>query len=85
MTDQVDCQLCHKPVRSGAARARRIGSQCWRKLRPDQRAAITQLTRRGRPLGPDQTRAALNRPAPAGDGQMPFPAETSASQEQTHA
>jgi hypothetical protein len=34
------CALCHKPLRSAAARARRIGSRCWRKLTPAQRGAI---------------------------------------------
>jgi len=58
------CALCHKPVRSAAARARRIGSRCWRKLRPDQRAAI-----RADPL---RIRAILTRPAPAIDGQLPL-------------
>ncbi|MGW5736973.1 MULTISPECIES: hypothetical protein [Streptomyces] len=68
--DEVDCQLCHKPVRSAAARARRIGSRCWRKLRPDQRTAITALTRRARPLGPREVRVALGRPAPAAPDQL---------------
>jgi hypothetical protein len=68
--DEVECQLCHKPVRSTVARARRIGSRCWRKLRPDQRAAITALTRRGQPFGPAEARAALNRPAPATHDQL---------------
>ncbi|WP_406365218.1 hypothetical protein [Streptomyces sp. NBC_00645] len=70
MTGEVECQLCHKPVRSGVARTRRVGSRCWRKLRPDQRATITALTRRGRSLGPHQIRAALNRPAPAAPDQL---------------
>ncbi|GGX99104.1 hypothetical protein [Streptomyces fructofermentans] len=68
----VECTQCRKPVRSALARARRVGSQCWRKLRPDQRAAITELTRRGWSLGPREARAALDRPAPAGTGQLPI-------------
>ncbi|MGW6210979.1 hypothetical protein [Streptomyces sp. NPDC055109] len=70
MSSEIECQLCHQPVRSAAARARRVGSSCWRKLRPDQRAAITQLTRRGWSLGPHEARAALNRPAPAAPDQL---------------
>ncbi|MEU9134631.1 hypothetical protein AB0D33_01450 [Streptomyces sp. NPDC048404] len=85
MTDEVECQTCHKPVRSRAARARRIGSRCWRKLRPDQRAAITKLARRGRPLGPSETRAALNRAVPPGRGQTALPTDSSTAEETTHA
>lgn len=70
MSDEVACQLCHKPVRSAVARARRIGSRCWRKLRPDQRAAITTLARRSQPLGLAEARAALNRPAPTSPDQL---------------
>jgi hypothetical protein len=40
VTGPATCALCHKPLRSAAARARRIGSRCWRKLSPAQRAAI---------------------------------------------
>ncbi|WP_330349614.1 hypothetical protein [Streptomyces sp. NBC_00582] len=58
------CELCHQPIRSAAARARRIGSRCWRKLRPDQRAAIR--------AEPFRIRAILARPAPATDGQLPL-------------
>ncbi|MEU1496092.1 hypothetical protein [Streptomyces sp. NPDC005732] len=72
MSSNVECQLCHQPVRSDLARRRRIGSRCWRKLRPAQRAAITELVRRGWSLGPNEARAALSRPAPAGDGQLPL-------------
>lgn len=75
MSDEVACQLCHKPVRSAVARARRIGSRCWRKLRPDQRAAITTLARRGQSLGPTEAHAALNRPAPTAPGQLTLAAE----------
>ncbi|MFF5001745.1 hypothetical protein ACFY3G_02860 [Streptomyces phaeochromogenes] len=72
MSAAVECALCHQLVRSGVARARRVGGRCWRKLRPDQRATILRLTRRGRALGPREARAALDRPAPAGDGQLPI-------------
>ncbi|MEV1063417.1 hypothetical protein [Streptomyces sp. NPDC050263] len=60
----VECELCKQPIRSAAARARRIGSRCWRKLRPDQRAAIRR--------DPARIRAALSQPAPAVDGQLPL-------------
>ncbi|MFF3891353.1 hypothetical protein [Streptomyces sp. NPDC001914] len=85
MTGEVECQACHKPVRSAVGRGRRIGSRCWRKLRPDQRAAITELVRRGRPLGPAETRAALNRAVPPGHGQTAIPTESSTAEETTHA
>jgi hypothetical protein len=71
----VECAACHKPIRSSAALTRRIGSRCWRKLRPDQRAALTALTRRSRSLGPAEVRAALNRPAPSAPGQLPLSSE----------
>lgn len=63
--EPVVCALCHKPVRSAAARARRIGSRCWRKLRPDQRTSIR--------ADPARVYAALSRPAPVADAQLPFP------------
>lgn len=85
MTDEVECQACHKPVRSATARARRIGSRCWRKLRPDQRAAMTELVRRGRPLGAAETRAALNRAVPPGAGQTALSTDSSIVEETTHA
>jgi hypothetical protein len=72
---EVECQLCHKPVRSGPARARRVGSRCWRKLRPDQRTALRQvLAQTGAPSAA-RVRAALNRPAPAAAGQLPIEEE----------
>jgi len=64
VTKPVECELCHQPVRSAAARARRIGGRCWRKLRPDQRAAIK--------ASPLRIRAILARPAPVTDGQLPL-------------
>lgn len=76
MANDVECALCHQPVKSKTARARRVGGGCWRKLRPDQRAAILELTRgRGGSLGPNEARALLSRPAPAGTGQLPLPQE----------
>lgn len=85
MTAEVECQACHKPVRSAVARARRIGSRCWRKLGPDQRAAITALVLRGRPLGAAETRAALNHAVPPGHGQTALPTDSSTTEETTHA
>lgn len=63
-TEEVECALCHRLVRSAAARKRRVGSGCWRKLSPAQRQAIRQ--------SPAAARAALSRPVPAADGQLPF-------------
>lgn len=85
MSGEVECQACHKPVRSAVARARQVGSRCWRKLRPDQRAAITELARRGRTLGPAEIRAALNRTAPPGAGQTAIPTDSSTAEETPHA
>jgi hypothetical protein len=85
MTGEVECQACRKPVRSAVARARQVGSRCWRKLRPDQRAAITELARRGRALGPAETRAALNRAVPPGAGQTALPTDSSTAEETTQA
>lgn len=65
MSTPAECPMCHQPTRSAAARARGgIGGRCWRKLSPDQRAAIRRA--------PGRIRAALTRPAPAGDGQLPI-------------
>ncbi|MGQ5606202.1 hypothetical protein [Streptomyces sp. EKS3.2] len=60
----VECELCHRPIRSVAARARRIGAGCWRKLRPAQRAAIRRH--------PAAVRAVLTQPVPTTDGQLPL-------------
>jgi hypothetical protein len=65
---EAECAVCHKPIRSAAARARRIGSRCWRKLRPDQRATLR--------ADPSRIRAALARPAPTSDGQLTLDQET---------
>lgn len=64
MRAAVTCEVCHQPTRSAAARVRRIGGRCWRKLRPDQRAAIRR--------DPSSVRAVLRRPAPPGAGQLPL-------------
>lgn len=64
MSEPVLCALCHQPVRSATATARQIGGRCWRKLRPDQRAAIR--------AAPSRIRAILARPAPTTDGQLPL-------------
>ncbi|MET9099986.1 hypothetical protein [Streptomyces antibioticus] len=71
MSVPVLCERCHKPVRSAAARGRRIGSGCWRRLRPDQRAAIRR--------DPFRVRAILTRPAPTTTGQLPLHEEESTS------
>lgn len=61
---ETECALCHKPIRSAAARARRIGSGCWRKVSPAQRAALRR--------NPPDIRAVLARPVPTTDGQLPL-------------
>ncbi|MEU1275289.1 hypothetical protein [Streptomyces sp. NPDC005799] len=69
MSDVPECALCHQPIRSAAARERRVGGRCWRKLRPDQRAAIRQ--------DPARFRSALSRPAPVADAQLRLEEEES--------
>ncbi|MFF9123201.1 hypothetical protein ACF09J_07865 [Streptomyces sp. NPDC014889] len=64
MSEAAVCVLCHRPIRSAAAAKRRIGSGCWRKLTPAQRATIRR--------NPRDIRAALNQPVPATDGQLPL-------------
>ncbi|MBU5946763.1 DUF6011 domain-containing protein [Streptomyces sp. PAM3C] len=61
--DEVECQLCHRPVHSAEARARRVGSGCWRKLTPAQRRAIRQAP---------TVRARRALPVPDVDGQLPL-------------
>ncbi len=68
----VECQLCHQPIYSKAARARRIGSHCWRKLSPAQRAAIRHLLKATTAPSATRVRAALNVPTPSGEGQLPL-------------
>jgi hypothetical protein len=65
MNAPVECPMCHQPTRSAAARQRGgIGGRCWRKLRPEQRAAIRQ--------DPARFRAVFARPAPETFGQLPL-------------
>lgn len=59
------CAVCRKPLRSAAARARQVGARCWRRLRPDQRAAIR--------ADPFRIRAILTRPTPVHSGQLSLP------------
>jgi hypothetical protein len=57
--------MCHQPTRSATAQLRGgIGGRCWRKLRPEQRAAIRQ--------DPARFRAVLARPVPVADNQLPL-------------
>ncbi|MEW2451240.1 hypothetical protein AB0896_27405 [Streptomyces parvulus] len=65
--EDVECALCHKPIRSATARERRIGSRCWRKLTPAQRAALRR--------NPRDIRAVLSRPVPTSAGQLPLEEE----------
>ncbi|MEU1478931.1 hypothetical protein [Streptomyces sp. NPDC005760] len=70
MSAPVECPMCHQPTRSAAARERGgIGGRCWRKLRPDQRAALRQ--------DPTRIRAILTRPVPTANGQLPLGEEES--------
>ncbi|MBL3669089.1 hypothetical protein JL475_24460 [Streptomyces sp. M2CJ-2] len=61
---ETECALCHQPIRSAAAKKRRIGSRCWRKLSPAQRAAIRR--------SPSNVRTALNTPVSDANGQLPI-------------
>ena len=72
MSDPVECQVCHKPIRSSASMGRRIGGRCWRKLCPDQRAAMRALL--GQTLRPSAAavRRALDQAALPTDGQLPL-------------
>lgn len=72
MSESVDCEQCRQPIRSTASKARRIGGHCWRKLTPAQRQAIRQLLTPTATPSAARVRAALNRPAPAGVGQLPL-------------
>ncbi|MFJ3794976.1 hypothetical protein ACIPSJ_01670 [Streptomyces sp. NPDC090088] len=65
MSESVECPLCHTETRSAAAKERGgIGGRCWRKLRPDQRAALRRA--------PARIRAVLTQPVPTTDGQLPL-------------
>jgi hypothetical protein len=72
MSESVQCQACHKPIRSAASTARRIGGRCWRKLRPDQRAVMRRLLRLTKTPSAAAVRRALNQPLPLSDGQLPL-------------
>jgi hypothetical protein len=72
VSDPVACQYCRKPIRSKASMGRRIGGRCWRELTPAQRAAIRAVLTRTAAPSAATVRAALNQPAPAGDGQLPL-------------
>jgi hypothetical protein len=72
MSDPIECQVCHKPIRARASMGRRIGGRCWRKLRPDQRAAMRALLGQTARPSTASVRAALNQPVPAGEGQLPL-------------
>lgn len=72
MSDPVECQVCHKPIRSSASMGRRIGGRCWRKLRPAQRQAMRALLKITAAPAAARVRAALNQPTPATDGQLPL-------------
>jgi hypothetical protein len=72
VSEPVECQACHKPIRSTASLGRRIGGRCWRKLRPDQRAAMHALLGQSARPSAAAVRRALNQPTPAGDGQLPL-------------
>lgn len=64
MSEPVECALCHRPIRSAAARGRQIGGGCWRKLTRAQRTAIR--------ADPTRIRAILARPVPVADDQLPL-------------
>lgn len=72
MREPVECQACHKPIRSVASLGRRIGGRCWRKLRPDQRAAMRVLLGQTARPSAAAVRRALNQPPPSTDGQLPL-------------
>lgn len=72
MKTPAECAMCHQPIRSTAATRRRIGSGCWRKLPPADRAAIRRLLKRTPAVSTARVRAALNQLATAGDGQLPL-------------
>ncbi|MGY1498579.1 DUF6011 domain-containing protein [Streptomyces sp. QTS52] len=68
----VECELCHQPIRSAASRARRIGSRCWRKLPPAQRAVMRRLLKATAAPSAARVRRVLNQPTPVADGQLPL-------------
>ena len=72
MSDPVECQYCHQPIRSRSSMARRIGGRCWRKLAPAQRAAIRAALTKTSPPSAAAVRNLLARHAPDVDGQLPL-------------
>ncbi|MDX2698961.1 hypothetical protein [Streptomyces ipomoeae] len=72
MSEPVECQYCHKPIRSRASMGRRIGGRCWRKLRPEQRAAMRALLGQSARPSVAAVRRALAQAAPPTDGQLPL-------------
>ncbi|MEH0431245.1 hypothetical protein QBB34_33945 [Streptomyces stelliscabiei] len=72
MNEPVECQACHKPIRSAASMGRRIGGRCWRKLRPDQRAQLRALLGQNARPSAAAVRRALNQPPPPTHGQLPL-------------
>lgn len=71
-TAPVECQACHKAIRSAASLGRRVGGRCWRKLRPNQRAAMRALLGQTARPSAAAVRAALNQPPPKTAGQLPL-------------
>lgn len=67
-----ECAMCHQPIRSTTAVARRVGSGCWRKLAPAERAVIRRLLKHPTAPSTARVRAALNHLTRAGDGQLPL-------------
>ncbi|MDX3455081.1 hypothetical protein PV396_24590 [Streptomyces sp. ME02-8801-2C] len=72
MSTAAECARCHQPIRSAAATARRIGSHCWRKLSPAERATIRRLLKLTPAPSTARVRAALNHLTPPGEGQLPL-------------
>lgn len=79
MSSTVDCEQCRQPIRSTASKARRVGGRCWRKLTPAQRQEIRELLALTAAPSAAGVRAALNRIAPAGVGQLPLENEESST------
>lgn len=72
MSTAAECAVCHQPIRSAAARRRRVGSGCWRKLSPADRAAVRRLLTLTAAPSTARVRAALNHLTSPGEGQLPL-------------
>ena len=72
MSTPAECAMCHQPIYSAAATRRRVGSGCWRKLSPAQRALVRRLLKATAAPSTARVRAALNHPTPPGEGQLPL-------------